>query len=65
MYAEIARAWVQDERVWEALQAFLLDHHGHPLRFESDEGNTALDEYVEVELDVLLRKREHVRMKST
>jgi hypothetical protein len=65
MYSETARAWVQDERVWEALQTFLLDHHGHPLRFESDEDNTTLDEYVEVELDVLLRKREHVRMKST
>ena len=64
MYSETAQAWVQDERVWEALQTFLLDHYGHPLRFESDEDNTALDEYVEVELDVLLQKRERVQMES-
>ena len=64
MYSETAQAWVQDERVWEALQEFLLDHRSHPLRFESDEDNTALDEYIEVELDVLLHKRERVRLES-
>ena len=64
MYSETAQAWVQDERVWEALQVFLLDHRSHPLRFESDEDNSALDEYVEMELDVLLHKRERVRMES-
>ena len=65
MYSETAQAWVQDERVWEALQEFLLDHRSHPLRFENDEDNTALDEYVEVELDVLLHKRERVRLESS
>jgi hypothetical protein len=37
----------------------------HPLRFESDEDNRALDEYVAVELDVLLQKREAVKMESS
>jgi hypothetical protein len=65
MYSETARAWVQDERVWEALQAFLFDHSKHPLRFESDEDNSALDEYVEVEFDALLQKRERIKIEST
>ena len=65
MYSETAQAWVQDERVWEALQVFLLDHRSHPLRFESDEDNSALDEYAEVELDVLLQKRERISLEST
>ena len=64
MYAETAQAWVQYERVWEAIQAFLFDHRRHPLRFESDEDNRAPDEYVEVEVDVLLQKREGVKMES-
>ena len=65
MYSETAQAWVQDARIWEAIQAFLFDHRSHPLRFESDEDNRTLDEYVEVELDVLLQKREGVKMKSS
>jgi hypothetical protein len=64
MYAETAQAWMQDARVWEAIQAFLFDHRSHPLRFESDEDNKVLDEYVEVELDVLLQKRAGVKMES-
>ena len=65
MFSETTQAWVQDKRVWEALQVFLVDHCSHPLRFESDEDNTALDEYVEVELDALLHKRERVKLEST
>ena len=64
MYSETTQAWVQDARVWEALQVFLLDHRNHPLRFESDEDNSALDEYVEVELDMLLHKRKRIRTES-
>ena len=64
MYAETTQASGQDARVWEALQVFLLDHRNHPLRFESDEDNSALDEYVEVELDMLLHKRKRVRTES-
>ena len=65
MYSETAQAWVQDARVWEAVQVFLFDHHSHPLRFESDEDNSTLDEYVEMELDVLLQKRDGVKMESS
>jgi hypothetical protein len=64
MYSETAQAWAQDTRVWEAIQTFLFDHRSHPLRFECDEDNRALDEYVEAELDVLLQKREGVKTES-
>ena len=64
MYSETAQAWVQNARVWEAIQTFLFDHCRHPLRFENDEDSRVLDEYVEVGLDVLLQKRTGVKMES-
>ena len=39
-------------------------HFGKMLHTQAREDNSALDEYVEVELDMLLHKRKHVRTES-
>ena len=55
MYSEKTRAWIRDERAWQALQSFLFEHRSHPLVFDHDEHDTTLDNYVEVELDTLVK----------
>jgi hypothetical protein len=31
LYSEKLQEWIRDERAWKAMQAFLLEHIGHPL----------------------------------
>ena len=45
--------WINDERIWDALQSFLLEHKGHVLIFDNDDNDIAIEDYVEVELDHL------------
>jgi hypothetical protein len=55
MYSEKNHSWVNDERIWDALQSFLLEHQGHTLVFDNDANDMSIDDYVEVELDHLLK----------
>jgi hypothetical protein len=58
MYSEKTHEWIDDERIWRAPQSFLLEHKGHSLIFDSDDDDNTIDDYIESELDTLL-KREH------
>jgi hypothetical protein len=55
MYSEKNHTWIHDERIWNALQSFLLEHKGHVLIFDNDDSDIAIEDYVEVELDHLLK----------
>ena len=55
MYSEKANTWINDERIWDTLQAFLLEHRGHVLIFDNDDNDMAIEDSVEVELDHLLK----------
>ena len=54
MYSEKTNRWVQDARIWEAVQTFLLEHEGHTLCFGGDGDEGAIDDYIEIELDHLI-----------
>ena len=55
MYSETHGQWIQDERVWQAIQTFLFEHQGHALSFDDDEACNAIDDYREIEWDDLVR----------
>ena len=55
MCSENTDAWISDERVWHALQAFLFEHRSHPLVFDNDEHDNTIDNYIEIELDALTK----------
>ncbi len=55
MYSEETNTWVNDRRIWDALQSFLLEHRGHVLIFDNDDNDIAIEDSVEVELDHLLK----------
>ncbi|ETX00298.1 MAG: hypothetical protein ETSY1_11755 [Candidatus Entotheonella factor] len=55
MYSEKAGQWIQDERIWQAMQTFLFEHQGHALCFDDDETHRAIEDYVEIEWDDLVR----------
>ena len=55
MYSEKANTWINDERIWDTLQAFLLEYRGHVLIFDNDDNDMAIEDSVEVELDHLLK----------
>ena len=55
MYSEQKNTWINDERVWHALQSFLLEHKGHALIFDNDDNDISIEDSVEVELDYLLK----------
>ncbi len=55
LYSEQSNKWISDERAWDATQAFLLEHVGHPLFFDDDEQGRSIDEYDEVGFDRFLK----------
>ena len=54
LYSEKSQEWIRDERAWQAIQTFLLEHIGHPLFFDHDEHDHTIDEYTETDVDSLL-----------
>ena len=55
MYSEKTNRWINDNRIWEAVQAFLFEHQGHTLSFGNDDDYGTIDGYMEIELDHLAR----------
>jgi hypothetical protein len=55
LYSEEKNEWIRDERAFQALQAFLLQHEGHQLTFALDNTQEA-QEYEAMDIDSLLKQ---------
>ena len=55
MYSESDQAWVNDERCWYAMQAFLCRHRNHKLVFRRDDTPEAQNIAQEEEYDEMIK----------
>ncbi|MET0028058.1 MAG: hypothetical protein ABW101_10515 [Candidatus Thiodiazotropha sp.] len=53
MFSEEDRKWIEGDRAWLAIQAFLQKHQGHALVFDSDSNFPEMQFYDQLEFDEL------------
>lgn len=53
LFSEESKSWVEGDKAWLAIQAFLQKHQGHALVFDSDSVFSEIQYYEQQEYDEL------------